>query len=455
MANPLTSRRRWMQGLAAAAAATPLLPTLEASADGRGPLRRFVVLWQPNGTTVSEYVPQGSPASFSLGRYLRPLDREVVDAHGAVMNLRDAMTVFTGHRTTAEGPASLTDAHAERAACALTGRPMDEESGYDGPGISIDQYIANALAGAPPVSSLLLSPVVSGSGKYRGLSYAGASLPLPFRSDPQAVFDDYFMGLDQDMPTEQEARARRRQAALDRSLFELERLRPQLGSHDRQKLGHHIDSLQGLAALLDFECSAPDISVGEPEDCSSTSKPGCKGYRVNAERMRNIIVAALACQMTQVVTFSFGEAGAHYAWPWHYGPIAGDNHSAGHLILDEPDQGADKHMAAQEYQAQWVADFLAMLAAVPEGSGTMLDHTLVLWQNELGQHDAGHDPTNAGLVLFGGEGVSLPPVPGGRWIEISGRRHNDVHATAATLLGIPTPVFGDPTWCQGPIEALL
>ncbi|MEM6990312.1 MAG: DUF1552 domain-containing protein [Myxococcota bacterium] len=448
------SRRRWMSALASTAAALPLLPSLEANGGDLDPPKRFVVLWQPNGTTVNEYVPQGSPDAFTLGRYLQPIDRDVVDASGSTIALRDHMTVFTGHEIAATGPASLTDAHAERASCALTGRPMTEATGFDGPGMSIDQHVAAALGDQTPVRSLQLSPVVAGAGQYRGISFEGANLPLPFRNDPQGVFDDYFAG-EADPAADEVARRRRRKGALDQALREIDTLRPKLGAHDQDKLERHATALQGLVALLDFQCGAPDITVGEPEDCSSTTKPGCQGYRVNGERMRNIMVSALACRMTHVVTYSFGEAGAHYAWPWHYGTIAGDNHSAGHLILGEADQGAEKHMAAQEYQAQWVAEFLTLLAATPEGSGTMLDHTVVLWQNELGQHDAGHDPNNAGLVAFGGDGVGLPPVPGGRWLDIEGRRQNDVHATLATLAGVPTESFGDPSWFQGRIEALL
>ena len=452
----LLTRRRWLGALAATAAATPLLPSLHATADAADTPCRLVVLWQPNGTTLGEYVPQGSVDDFTLGRYLAPFEVAVPSGQGGTLNLRDHITVFSGHHIHAEAPAALTDAHAERAGCGLTGRPLDDQSGYDGPGISIDQHVAAAIGGETPVRSMQLSPVFAGAGKARGICFEGKNQPLPFRSDPQSVFDDFFTDLGENEDPDDAARIARRRSAVDVALQELDALKGHLGSHDREKMERHIDSMEGLLDLLEFECAPPDISVGEPEDCSSTDKPGCIGYRVNGERMRNIMVAALSCRLTNIVTYSFGEAGAHYAWPWHYGPIQGDNHSAGHLILSAyPDAGAEKHMQAQEYQAQWVGDFVAALAAIPEGEGTMLDNTLVLWQNELGDHSAGHAEGDAGLVLLGGAGVGLPPQPGGRWITLPGRRQNDVHATVATLLGVPTDTFGDPSWFSGLVDELL
>lgn len=83
----------------------------------------------------------------------------------------------------------------------------------------------------------------------------------------------------------------------------------------------------------------------------------------------------------------------------------------------KPDAAAQL-LAINTWQASQVAAFLDRLEAVPEGDGTLLDHTLVLWTNEIGLQDWSHSRASMGLVLAGATQV----LRSGRFLDLSGFR---------------------------------
>ena len=101
------------------------------------------------------------------------------------------------------------------------------------------------------------------------------------------------------------------------------------------------------------------------------------------------------------------------------------------------------------WYAQVVANLIEQLDSVPEGDGTMLDNTLILWISEFG--DGGtHDVTNLPVMLAGGVGR----LEHGRHIRAAGKTTGDLYTSIFNLFGEQRDHFGRPELCSGGIDGL-
>jgi hypothetical protein len=87
---------------------------------------------------------------------------------------------------------------------------------------------------------------------------------------------------------------------------------------------------------------------------------------------------------------------------------------------------------------------------VPEGNGTMLDNTVVLWVSEFGDSN-GHVSNNLTWLLMGNAAGYFKQ---GRVIDVAGKSTNDVHTSMLNAFGIADKTFGNPAYCGGPLAAL-
>jgi hypothetical protein len=109
------------------------------------------------------------------------------------------------------------------------------------------------------------------------------------------------------------------------------------------------------------------------------------------------------------------------------------------------------------WYARQYAHILQRLSEVPEGDGTMLDNTLVVWVNELGKGNS-HTLRNVPFVLGGNvkNDDGTPHFRTGRYVQFDGDNtsHNDLWVSLCQAYGIETDVFGDAAYCDGPLPNL-
>ena len=86
----------------------------------------------------------------------------------------------------------------------------------------------------------------------------------------------------------------------------------------------------------------------------------------------------------------------------------------------------------------------------PDGDGTLLDGTLVLWAKEMGDSRL-HVCTSVPMVLIGPAGGALRP---GRYLDLGGRSHSHLLVSVCQAFGIPMQTFGDPENGSGPLSEL-
>jgi hypothetical protein len=103
------------------------------------------------------------------------------------------------------------------------------------------------------------------------------------------------------------------------------------------------------------------------------------------------------------------------------------------------------------WYAEQFAALLDELDAVPEGDGTLLDHTVVLWGNELGRGNS-HARTKIPFVMAGGANGYFRT---NRFLQYDNDSHSNLLVSICNAMGMETTTFGNPAYCQGPLRMLV
>lgn len=438
-------RRRLLQGLGGSLACVPFLRALPSSAaEGEFP-KRLLFFASPNDSGDRwMWLPEGEGGEFTLPdtlpEMLRPLEDfrdNVLVIGNMVMDTRDKETgpgghVGMGHQLTG-----------------VANRPwanQQQESEFWAGGISIDQFVANELG----VSALTLAARPSGNNGGSRISYRGADDPVHPYEDPIAAFNAVFGDPDLD-PAERLAQAQRQVRSLDRVALELERLRPRMPSVDRDKIEAHLQHL--LALQSDLQAFSP--AACDPAAPEGGFDFGASGdFPITARRHMDILAQAVACGVTQVGSIQNGNTGnaESYAgttnWPSEGILFDRSQHVIAHDFEVDPDDAvfAERRLVLERFYVQQYAYLLDRLRAIPEGDGTVLDNTLVVWTKGMGR---GHRKDRLLYLLAGGRG--FPEVEFGRYIDRQGVPHNNLLVTLANLMGVDIDTFGDPEICTGPL----
>ncbi|MEM6989370.1 MAG: DUF1552 domain-containing protein [Myxococcota bacterium] len=261
---------------------------------------------------------------------------------------------------------------------------------------SLDQLIAQEIARPDHYASL---EVGLGDAPISAPA-AGQALPRETRADH--LFDRLFPDAGSEEPTGPPTIGTRLRLAqgsmLDMVAGEYERLMPNLSAEDQHKLDLHRDMVRELEARLDglaaLDCTAPERPVNPMH-----SNP--ENYNIRVQQFSELLTIALACDMTRVATVTLPQMPNSA-----FGAPAGDVHQDYAHNVEAGNQTAITQMTNYNTRhAQHVASLLDLLAAVPEDNGTLLDNTLVVWNNEMANGSHRQDPYP--MVLFGGANVPL------------------------------------------------
>ncbi len=421
-------RRRFLRGLCGGALALPLLDALTS-----GPARalphpkRLVVFFSANGTIDSAWRPTGGEKDFVLSEILAPLapHREQLLILGGI----DAESSY-------HGPGD--NSHWNGMGHMLTGTELLDLGGgvFTGGGISVDQHLAKQIGGATKLASLELAIEESPSTVWSRLSYLGAAQPVPPESDPQRVFHRLFGGISPDLKAQ-------RKSVLDAVSDDLGALQPHLGRADQLKLEAHLDAVRDVEKRI-YISPAPSCGSIELSRLDINDLPA-----IGKEQM-DLLVLALACDLTRVVTLQWSQAVSMTRMTWL--GIADPHHTLSHFPISDQDAQA-KLVKINRWYATQFAYLLQAMKSVPEGDGTLLDHSVVLWCNELGEGSS-HSRRNVPYVLAGSAGGHFET---GRYLNFQGSKkpwHNDLLVSLCQAMDVNVSTFGNPAYCHGAIAGL-
>jgi len=423
----LPTRRQFLAGLGATTLAAPFTRLLSGTARADGLARRLIVFATPNGTMPSRLWPTGGTTDFTFGAgtALEPL-----------APIQDKVTVIRGLNFH-----NATNHEGGMASMLTNGGGVGTATG----GMSLDQVVAAQIGGATRFPSLELGVQTSawGGSSQTRMSYLGPGQYVTPDDNPVNVYQRMFGDV---LGGEEEAallRARRG-SVLDVVSGELGDLRSRVGAEERIKLDVHLNAIASMEQALDTTTT-----------CEPGVGPEVPGGVLNNENFpaigaahMDLAVSALACGMTNVVSLQWAHTVSPVVFSWL--GISEGHHSLSHTD-DGNTEGVDNYIAAERWFAERFTELVQALDAMPdpEGGGSLLDSTVVLWTQEMGDGRL-HVCEDVPFVLAGAPDCFTP----GRYLQLGSRNHAGLLVSVANAFGLGLDTFGDPGAGSGGIEEL-
>ncbi len=434
----MNTRREFLKQLGLASATLPFVSNLSAFGSPsavKTRKQRLVVMFSPNGTVPWDFWPDDEGQDFELKRIMQPM-----------AEFQDRTLIMKGVCDKLKGDG---DRHMRGMGCMLTGIelfPGNIQGGSDTPagwasGISIDQELKNFLQANEDTRTRFGSlefgvMVPDRADTWTRMSYTGANKPIAPIDNPYQMFKNLYGQMkDRQHLT----------SILDDVQEDLQRLSKVIGTEDRQLLEEHAHFVRDMEQQLqagdasELNHVVPELETGVQEENDNIPQI----TKMQMDLLVNSFVNDFARTATFQITNSVGQP--KMSW-------LGINESH-HTLSHEPDSNKEAHEKLTQINT-WYCEQLAYLtkrlAETPEpgGDGSLLDNTLILWSNELGQGN-NHTLDNIPFVMVGngldfemGRSLKFPMVP-----------HNRMLLSIAHAFGHHVETFGKPELCaDGPLS---
>ncbi|MFN7845474.1 MAG: DUF1552 domain-containing protein [Pirellula sp.] len=434
----ISSRREFLlkTGVSAAAANYLLnLPSLGwAAASGTPKKKRLVFVFSPNGVVPKHFWPDTLGSDFDIKRILQPL----ADFKNRMLTLHGVCNKING-----DG-----DGHMRGIGCLLTGIelfPGDVQGGSDTPagwskGISIDQHIKNHLQANPETQTRFGSlefgvMVPKRADTWTRLSYSGPNQPVAPVDNPYQMFDKLY------------GQTKNREllgSVLDDLVADFKRVEQMVSVEDRRILQSHLEMVRELEQELQMENELKEKTktVGHAVPLLPANVDEVNDNMPQISKMQmDMMVSSFVADFARVATFQITNAVGEPKMRWL------DISEGHHHLSHEPDSNEDayeKLIKINTWYCEQVAYLAKRLAETPEpdGSGSLLDNTTLVWTNELGKGNS-HTRNNIPFVLVG-EGCGFKM---GRALDYRDAPHNRLLMSFSEGMGIPVKSFGNPEFC--------
>lgn len=441
--NDSVNRRKFLRNLGVSAGVAPFLtglPGLDTAlgANAKAKPQRLIVFFTPNGTIPQEFWPDQPGSNFAPKRILKPLEK-----------FRERMLVLNGISNQIGGDG---DRHMRGMSCLLTGTelsPGNIQGGSDSPagwasGISIDQELKNHFQKNADTETRFGSlefgvAVPNRADPWTRMCYAGANQPVAPIDDPRRMLEKMYGKMpDKDSLVN----------IVDDVREDIKKISSRLDAEDRSLLDKHLSLVHDLEKELAREDDSADLDHPVPE-----FDPDIELVNDNTPRISRIqidlTVNAMANNMARVASLQYMRSVGQARMQW-LGVDEGH-----HGLSHEPDkntEAVEKLVKINEWFANELAYLVQKLADTPEtgADGSMLDHTLVVWVNELGKGNS-HTLDNIPFVLIGGEKATGFRM--GRYEKMKKTAHNRLLLSIAHGMGHPLKSFGTSLYCNdGPLD---
>lgn len=452
MANSLyVPRRTFLRGVGTLMA-LPFLESLQPmSALGAGGKlsstpnlpRRLAFIYVPNGANMPEWTPATEGANFELPNTLKPLADFKSD-----FSVLSGLTQDAG-RAKSDGAGD----HARASATWLTSTRIRKTNGVDiKAGISADQFVAAQVGQQTRFASLELGcdrSQLSGncdsgySCAYSyNISWKTESTPMPPEVDPRLAFERLFLAGD---PSETaEARARRERyekSVLDFVMDDAKQLQKRLGRTDQRKMDEYLSAVRDLERRIE---TAHTANLQLPPGDKPTGIPAT--FAEHAKLMFDVLTLAFRTDTTRVASFVVRHDGSNEPYP-EVGVKAG-HHDLSHHGKDP--KKLENLALINRFHVELFAHFLKSLKETKEGSGSLLDNSMIVYGSGLADPDH-HAHDNLPILLAGHGGGTLSP---GRHIRYAkDTPMANLFLGLADRMGVHAPRFGDSTGLLGQLQA--
>ena len=422
-------RRTFLRGLGV----TMALPLLDAMIPARtalaqtaaAPSLRAGFIYFPHGAVMSQWTPEKTGTDFEFTPILKPLEA-----------FRKQMTIISGLENKA---AIAPPVHALSPGTWLSGvAPRKSQDPWGGK--TIDQMVAEKISQDTPFPSLEVGIEARGGGgscdREYGCSYSGTisfrtpNTPLPVETDPRKLFQRMFgQG---DSPEERKRISNQYSSVLDLVSQEAADLQRTLGARDKAVLTDYLDTVREIEHRVE-KMEARDLSkLNLPQ--TPNGPPADKDAHLNL--MIDLITLAYQGNLTRV--FSLMMAGEVSGLTYPVVGVSDAYHPISHYGADKSKQ--DKCQKIQTYYSSVMAKFLTKLQALPDGDGSMLDHTMIVWGSNMSNSDR-HNHFPLPMTILGGANGK---VKGGQHLRYPDQTPlSNLLLTVVQRAGLETDKVGD------------
>lgn len=431
-------RRTFLRGMGATLA-LPLLdamvpPMTALAKTAASPVRRLGFVYMPMGCDLARWTPPGDTLA-ALSPILQSLAPHV-----------DHLTVFSNMELKNAYPG--THATSNAAFLSAAKAKWTESTDYY-LGTTVDQIAAKEMGQQTVLPSLelamdLLQTVGQCDNGYacvyqNNLSWSSPTTPLPAEAHPRIVFERLFG--EGGSASDRRAALARRASLLDWVRDDIARLQKQLGPADRTRVDQYLDTIREVERRIQKAESAdpdqlPDLDrpVGVPVE-----------YADHARLMFDLQVLAMQGDVTRVMTFQLARETSTRTYP-EIG-VPDPHHPLTHHGNDPAKVARMAKINAMHVSL--FAYYLEKLKTTPEGEGSLLDHSLVLYGSGMGDPNV-HDHINLPTIVAG---TAAGRVKGGRHIKYAEPRPlADLHLTLLDKVGVKMDAFAD---SKGKIDEIL
>lgn len=384
-------RRTVLRGLGASIALPLLDAMVPALAQSDASTQRLGFVYVPHGAIMDHWTPDEDGRGFTFKTTLEPL-----------APYRERLNVVSGlhHRA-----ADSTAVHSLSPTTWLSGVRPKPTQGVDAyAGVTADQIAAAAIGGDTMLPSMELatedhSGLIGACDRDYGciymntLSWRTPTTPMPMEINPRKVFERMF---GQGGSVEARlARAREDSSILDALGRQAKSLQSTLGAHDRQTLELYLEAVREIERRLeraDAQIEAnSDLVIPE-------APPGIPfEYEDHVDMMFDLLALAWQADITRIFTFMLAREISNRT----YTQVGV---SEGHHAVSHHQNRAEKmamNARIQRYHVGLFARFLDKLDAIPDGDGSLLDNSLILYGSNMSNSNA-HDHFPLPNVVVGG-----------------------------------------------------
>jgi len=424
-------RRTFLRGMGA----TLALPLLEAmvpaatalAKTAANPVRRLGFVFMPMGCDITRWTPPGEGTLGELSPILSSL--APVKEHVSVITNLELQNAYPGSHATSNS-AFLSAAKAK----------LTESTDYY-LGTTVDQIAAQRIGQVTQLPSLelamdLLQVVGQCDNGYacvyqNNLSWSSPTTPLPAEAHPRIVFESLFG--EGGSIAERRAALRKKASLLDAFNEDLARLQRDLGPGDRARVNHYLETVREVERRIQ-KAEADTADNPLPDLDRPVGVPAA--YADHARLMFDLQVLAMQGDVTRVITFQLARETSNRTYP-EIG-VPDPHHPLSHHGND-PEKIA-RMAKINAFHVSLFAEYLAKLKATPEGNGTLLDHSLILYGSGIGNPNI-HDHTNLPILVAGGAAGGMK---GGRHLKYAQPTPlANLHLTLLDKAGVHLDSFAD------------
>jgi hypothetical protein len=433
-------RRTFLRGMGATIA-LPLLdamvPSMTALANtAAAPVRRLGFIYMPMGCDITRWTPESADGTLKLlSPTLKSLE-PFVD-HLTVISNMELKNAYPGTHATSNA-AFLSAAKAK----------WTESTDYY-LGTTADQIAAQQIGRESVLPSLelsmdLLQTVGQCDNGYacvyqNNLSWSSPTTPLPSEAHPRIVFERLFG--EGGSSADRRAALKRRASLIDWVRDDIARLQTTLGADDRRRVAQYLDSIREVERRIqkaesDDGDHLPDLDrpVGVPTS-----------YAEHAKLMFDLQALAMQGDVTRVITFQLARETSTRTYP-EIG-VSDPHHPLTHHG-NNPEKIA-RMAKINAFHVSLFAYYIEKLKSTPDGDGTLLDHSVVLYGSGMGNPNV-HDHVNLPVIVAGGGAGRMK---GGRHISYAEPTPlANLHLTLLEKVGVRLDTFAD---SHGKIDELL